>query len=126
MIRLLILALLCVSGGARAQDAAAGETVFAACRLCHQLGENPKRVMGPALNGLIGRRAGTDMGFNYSPANKDSEIIWTEAALAAFLRDPRGTLPGNKMMYPGLKDDQKIADLIAFLKQYDAAGGKVP
>ena len=117
---------LSLAAGAQAQDAGNGERVFAACKLCHQLGVDAKSVAGPELNGIIGRRAGTVAGFAYSAANKSADITWTGETLAAFLRDPKGVLPGNKMLYAGLKDDQKIADLIAFLRQYDANGRKAP
>ena len=115
-----------LAAGAQAQDAGNGERVFAACKLCHQLGVDAKSAAGPELNGILGRRAGAVAGFAYSAANKSADIVWTGETLSAFLRDPKGVLPGNKMLYAGLKDDQKIADLIAFLRQYDASGRKAP
>ncbi|OSI42104.1 c-type cytochrome, partial [Bradyrhizobium canariense] len=71
---LLFITLLVVacSGEVRAQDAVAGEKVFAVCKACHQIGENAKNVVGPTLNGLIGRKAGSVPGYSYSVANKDS------------------------------------------------------
>lgn len=109
---------------AQAQDAAAGEKVFAPCKACHQIGENAKNVVGPAMNGIIGRKAGTVEGYSYSPANKNSGLTWDEATFAEYIRDPKAKVPGTKMLYPGLKDEQKIKDLIAFLKQFDASGKK--
>lgn len=109
---------------AQAQDASAGEKVFAPCKACHQIGENAKNVVGPAMNGIIGRKAGTVEGYSYSPANKNSGLTWDEATFAEYIRDPKAKVPGTKMIYPGLKDDQKIKDLIAFLKQFDASGKK--
>lgn len=107
---------------ARAQDAAAGAKVFNQCRACHQVGETAKNLIGPKLNGLFGRKAGSVEGFNYSQANKDSGITWDEATFTTYIKDPKARIPGTKMVYAGLKSDQQIADLIAFLKQYDADG----
>jgi cytochrome c len=109
---------------AGAQDAAAGEKIFAQCRACHQIGENAKNTVGPVLNGLFGRKAGTIEGYSYSQANKSSGITWDAATFAEYIKDPRAKIPGTKMIYPGLKDEKRIQDLIAFLKQYDAAGQK--
>lgn len=111
-------------GNARAQDAAAGEKVFAQCRACHQVGPNAKNAVGPQLNGIFGRKAGTVEGYNYSAANKNSGIVWDEAVFTDYIKNPRAKIPGTKMVYAGLKDEQRIKDLIAFLKQYDASGKK--
>ncbi|HZH51113.1 MAG TPA: cytochrome c family protein [Microvirga sp.] len=111
-------------GSAEAQDAAAGEKAFAQCRACHQVGPNAKNAVGPVLNGLFGRQAGTVEGYNYSPANKNSGITWDEATFRDYIKDPRGKIPGTKMIYAGLKDEQRINDLIAYLKQFDAQGQK--
>ncbi len=107
---------------AQAQDAAAGERVFAQCRTCHQIGENARNGVGPHLNGLFGRKAGTVPGYNYSEANKNSGIIWDETNFAAYIKDPKAFMPGNKMAYAGLKDDRRIADLIAYLKTFGPDG----
>jgi cytochrome c len=109
---------------AQAQDAAAGEKVFAQCRACHQVGENAKNAVGPVLNGLFGRPAGTVEGYNYSPANKNSGITWDEAVFREYIKNPRAKIPGTKMVYAGLKDEQRINDLVAYLKQFNAQGQK--
>src|ERR671920_1564354 len=93
-------------GAALAQDAAAGEKTFAQCRACHQVGPTAKNAVGPVLNGVIGRKAGTVEGYNYSPANKNSGITWDEATFSEYIKDPKGKIPGTKMVYAGLKDDQ--------------------
>jgi cytochrome c len=108
-----------------AQDAAAGQAVFGQCRVCHQVGETAKNAVGPVLNGLFGRKSGTIPGFNYSDANKNSGITWDEAVFREYIRDPRAKIPGTKMVYAGLKDEQKVTDLIAFLKQYGPDGKKM-
>ena len=112
------------TGGSHAQDAAAGEKVFLQCRACHQVGETAKNVVGPVLNGLFGRKAGTVEGYSYSAANKNSGITWTEETFTDYIKNPRGKIPGTKMIYAGLKDAKRITDLIAYLKQFDASGKK--
>ena len=112
-------------GSAQAQDAAAGEKVFTQCRACHQVGESAKNAVGPVLNGLIGRHSGSVEGYNYSPANKNSGITWDEATFREYIQNPRAKIPGTKMVYAGLKDEQRINDLVAYLKQFDASGKKV-
>ena len=109
---------------ALAQDAAAGDKVFAVCRACHQIGETAKIAVGPVLNGVIGRKAGTYPGYSYSEANKNSGITWDEATFTTYIKNPRGTIPGTKMIFIGITDEKKIKDLIAFLEQYDADGKK--
>jgi cytochrome c len=112
------------AGEARAQDAAAGEKVFAVCKACHQVGETAKNNVGPVLNGIIGRKSGSVEGYNYSAANKNSGINWDEATFREYIKDPKAKIPGTKMVYSGLKDEQKTSDLVAFLKQFDASGKK--
>ncbi len=116
-----VVSLLC-SVAAQAQDVEAGKTVFNQCRACHQVGETAKNGVGPVLNGLFGRKAGSIEGYNYSEANKTSGMLWDEAGFTTYIKDPKGTMPGNKMAYVGLKDDKKIADLIAYLKSFGADG----
>jgi cytochrome c len=109
---------------AQAQNAAEGEKVFAQCRACHQVGPTAKNGVGPVLNGLFGRKAGTIEGYSYSPANKNSGITWDEATFREYIKDPKAKIPGTKMIYAGLKDEKRIEDLIAYLKQFDEKGQK--
>lgn len=109
---------------ASAQDAAAGEKVFAQCKACHQVGETAKNAVGPLLNGLFGRKSGTIEGFNYSPANKNSGITWDEATFREYIKDPKAKIPGTKMIFTGLKNPQQVEDIIAYLKQFDSSGKK--
>jgi len=111
-------------GAALAQDAAAGEKTFAQCRACHQIGPTAKNAVGPELNGLFGRKAGSVEGYNYSEANKKSGITWDEATFSEYIKDPKAKVPGTKMIFPGIKDEKRIKDLIAYLKQFDAKGNK--
>lgn len=110
----------------RAQDAAAGEKAYTQCRSCHQVGETAKNTVGPILNGFIGQKAGTREGYSYSSAMKDSGLTWDEATFSSYIQNPRAKVPGTKMIYAGLKDEKRVADLLAFLKQFDAAGKKQP
>ena len=126
MLRLVLIcaAAAMLAPSARAQDAAAGEKVFAQCRACHQVGPTARNLVGPKLNGLFGRKAGTVDGYNYTDANKNSGITWNEAVFAEYIKNPREKIPGTKMVYAGLKDEQRIKDLTAYLKQFDPEGKK--
>jgi cytochrome c len=118
-------ALCCVvSGPVLAQDVAAGEKQFVVCRACHQIGPNAKNAVGPALNGVVGRKAGTYQGYNYSAANKNSDLTWDEDTLRKYLANPQGVVKGTKMIFPGIKDPAKVNDVIAYLKQFKADGSK--
>jgi cytochrome c len=111
-------------GAASAQDAAAGEKVFLKCKVCHQIGEGAKNAIGPVLNGIVGRRAGTYPDYTYSDANKNSGITWDEATLKEYLKNPRAKIPGTKMIFPGLPKEEDIDNVIAYLKQFGADGKK--
>jgi cytochrome c len=110
---------------AAAQDAEHGKVVFNKCRACHQVGEGAKNLVGPELNGLIGRKAGTVAGFNYSDANKKSGIVWDENTFREYIKDPRAKIPGTKMVFAGLKDPKEIEDVLAYLKQFGPDGKTV-
>ena len=112
--------------GALAQDIAAGERSWNKCRACHQVGEAAKNGVGPQLNGLIGRHSGAVEGYNYSAANKNSGITWDEAVFGDYIKDPKAKIPGTKMVFAGIKNEQEIKDLTAFLKQFALDGKKAP
>lgn len=117
-------ALLALAAPADAQDLAEGQKSFNKCRACHTVGENAKNGVGPILNGLFGRKAGTVDGFKYSDANKNSGVVWDENNFATYIKDPKAFMPGNRMAFIGIKNDTEIANLTAFLKQYDKDGKK--
>lgn len=116
------LALVAVSGLASpafaqaAGDAAAGEKVFNQCKACHTIEAGKNRV-GPSLHGVVGRQAGSVEGFTYSPAMKSAGLTWTPENLDKYLADPKGTVPGNKMAFAGLKKPEDRANVIAYLSQ---------
>lgn len=112
-----VLALGLFSAGAQADgDKEAGKKAFAKCRACHQLAEG-KNGVGPSLHGLFGRKSGTVDKFKYSDAMKEKAVTWNEETLAAYLKDPKGYIPGNKMVFPGIKKESELKDVIAYLKE---------
>jgi len=103
-------------------DPAAGKRVFNQCMACHSVAKG-KNGLGPGLFGVVGRKAGTAEGFNnYSPAMKKADVTWTEENLSKYLADPKGFVPGNRMIFVGLKKDEDRANVIAFLKQAGEGG----
>ena len=105
-----------------AQDgnAEAGEDVFKKCRACHDVGPDAKNKVGPMLNGLIGRKSGTIEGFAYSDANKNAAVTWDDATFLKYIEAPRTFMPGNKMAFAGLKDEQDRKDVLAYIKKAGA------
>ena len=118
------LALAATIGSANAQDLAAGEQSFRKCSPCHSVGEDAKNKVGPVLNGLDGRKSGTIEGYNYTEANKNSGITWDDAQFREYIQDPRAKIKGTKMVFAGIKSENEITSLWAYLKQFDASGKK--
>ena len=110
------------AGAASAQDVTAGENSFKKCAICHSIGEGATNKIGPELNGLDGRKAGSVDGFDYSDANRNSGITWNKASFKEYIKDPKAKIPGTKMIFAGIKNDKEIDDLWAYLKQFDAEG----
>ena len=98
-----------------AGNAANGAKVFKECTICHSAEKGMNRV-GPTLHGVVGRKAGIVPGFEYSAANLRSRATWDEAYLYRYLEAPPTFMPGTKMTFPGLKNPQDRADVVAFLK----------
>jgi len=115
---------LTAAGHASAQDLAAGENSFKKCLPCHSVGADAKNKVGPVLNGLEGRKSGTVDGYNYTDANKNSGITWGEDVFREYIKDPRAKIPGTKMVFAGIKNDNEVSSLWAYLKQFDAKGAK--
>lgn len=112
------------AGAAFAQDGdpEAGEKLFRQCQACHMVGENAKPRVGPPLNDIIGRQAGTYEGFRYSPAMTEAGengLVWNAETISAYLEKPREYIPGNRMAYPGVREAEDRQNVIAYLKQFD-------
>ena len=126
MVRTLITAaavlLAASTGTGLAQDVEKGQNAFKKCLPCHNIGPGAKNKIGPELNALDGRKAGTAADFSYSDANKNSGLVWNEATFKEYIKDPRAKIPGTKMIFAGIKNEQEINDLWAYLKQFDADG----
>ncbi|QDZ02649.1 c-type cytochrome [Nitratireductor mangrovi] len=108
---------------AAAQDVDAGEKLFAKCKACHTVGDGAKHRVGPHLNELFGRTAGTAEGYRYSPAmTKAGEegLVWQDETFAQYMTSPRAFVKGTKMAFPGMKKPEEIADLAAYLKTFSA------
>jgi cytochrome c2 len=97
-------------------DAQRGAQVFAQCKVCHSL-EAGKNMVGPSLHGLLGRKAGSVPGYAYSPAMKNANVTWNDDTLSRYLADPKAFIPGDKMVFTGIKDPSKLGDLLAYLNQ---------
>ena len=104
-------------------DATAGEKTFKQCGLCHSVMPAENRI-GPTLYGVIGRKAGAVSNYNYSTANKNSGITWSDQSVFDYLENPRAKMPGTKMAYAGLRKPQDRANVIAFLKKASAVKPK--
>ncbi|MCV9961649.1 cytochrome c family protein [Pararhizobium sp. BT-229] len=117
----LSLIVLCPIGAlAQEGDAEAGATVFKKCAICHVV-DSDKNKVGPSLKGLFGRKAGTHPDFNFSSGMKEAGeggLVWDEASLRDYLHNPKAKVKGTKMAFAGVKKDDEISNLIAYLKQY--------
>jgi cytochrome c len=123
--RLLVAAALIAlsAGSGLAQDAEKGAAVFKKyCGPCHKIGPDAKNLVGPELDGLDGRHSGGVTSYSYSDGNKNSGIVWGEATFKEYIKDPKAKVPGTKMIFAGLKNQQEIDDLWAYIKQFDDAG----
>jgi cytochrome c len=117
----LIAAVLSAAGmlPAAAQDAEAGQRVFNQCRACHSINAGGRNGVGPNLHGIIDRKAGGAEGFRYSASlheKAEGGLVWDEPTLRAYIANPRAVVPGGSMSYPGLRNEQQLDDLIAYLK----------
>lgn len=112
---------LALSGGAALADGDPedGKKVFNKCRACHVV-DKPQNRVGPHLVGLFGRQAGSVEDFKYSDAMKESGVTWNEETIAEYVADPRSYIKGNRMAFAGLRDEEDIEDLIAYLQEATA------
>jgi len=105
-------------------DAEKGQRVFNRCKACHNLTDANRTRLGPNLNGLFGREAGKEDGYRYSRALAEAGFIWTEEKLEQWLAKPNAFLPGNKMAFAGIREDQDRKDLIAYLRRATVASNE--
>ena len=119
---LVVIAAAAHASGALAQDVDAGKASFNKCMACHAIGEGATHKVGPQLNGLDGRKAGTAEGYSYSEANKKSGLTWNKEQFLDYIKDPKAKIPGTKMAFAGIKNEKEVNDLWAFLAQYDKDG----
>jgi cytochrome c len=114
-----------LAGSAFAQgDAAAGANVFKKCASCHAVGEGAKNKVGPELNELFGRVAGTAPDFKYSQAMTDAGaggLVWSSETLHQFLTKPKDFVKGTKMSFPGLKEQADLDNIVAYLQTFSTA-----
>lgn len=105
-------------------DPEAGERVFRRCAACHAVGEDAQSRVGPELNQIFGRVPASVEGFAYSSAMQEfgENNVWDAETLHAFLQAPRDVVTGTKMAFPGLRKEQEVVDLLAYLAQYDDEG----
>lgn len=113
----MVLAIKDKAGATLSGDPDKGEAVFRQCQTCHVVTAGVNKV-GPSLHNIIGRPAGQVAGFRYSEANKNSGITWTEQEIYTYLENPKARIPGTIMAFVGIKDSQKRADLVAYLKTH--------
>lgn len=109
-------AALALAPAALAGDAAKGQKVFNKCKACHEVATDKNKV-GPHLKGLFGRTSGTVEGFNYSDEMKAKAIVWSAETLKPYLADPKAVVPGGKMSFAGLKKEDELEDVIAYLME---------
>ena len=107
--------LMIAAGRGLAADVDAGKTAFKKCALCHTTEAGKNNKIGPSLFGVVGRKAASLENFNYSDGLKKFDHTWDEGTLDAYLADPRGTVPGTKMIFPGIKDKTERDDVIGYL-----------
>ena len=119
---LVVVTALTAASGALAQDAAAGKTSFNKCLACHAIGEGAKNKVGPELNGLDGRHSGTAPGYNYTDANKNSGITWNKDQFLEYIKDPKAKIPGTKMVFAGIKNENEANNLWAYVSSFDKDG----
>ncbi len=108
-----------------AGDPAKGATSFNVCKACHRIGPEARNSVGPELNGVVGRKAASLADYSYSSALKASGLTWDEGTLTQWLHSPRALVSGTRMTFAGFRKDEDIANVIAYLKTFDAQGKTV-
>jgi cytochrome c len=112
------------SSALAAGDPAAGAKVFMKCRACHQIGPGAKNGVGPDMNGLDGRKAGTQAGYSYSDAMKNAGFTWDQKNFEEYITSPKAKVPGNKMPFAGLPNATDRENVWAYISEFKADGSK--
>jgi len=113
-----VLAAAATQAAAQSGDAAQGERLFnQQCKICHTVEKDGRNGVGPNLHGVFGRKAGTAQGFSPSEAMTKSGIVWDDKTLAEYLKDPKTRVPGGRMVFAGLKQQEQLDAVIAYLKK---------
>jgi cytochrome c len=102
---------------AQTGNATRGERVFAQCKACHTVDKGGRNGIGPNLFGVFGSKAGVTVGFAFSNEMKASGIVWDDKTMAEYLKDPKGRIPGTKMVFAGVRRPEQLDDLMAYLKK---------
>jgi cytochrome c len=105
------------TAAAQTGDAAKGERVFSQCKACHTVDKGGRNGIGPNLFGVFGSKAGATAGFAFSNEMKASGIVWDDKTMAEYLKDPKGRIPGTKMVFAGVRRPEQLDDLMAYLKK---------
>ncbi len=114
-----------VSGAHAEGDAADGKKVFRKCMACHAVGEKAKNKVGPVLNGVIGRKVASNDSYKYSTAMIEygaGDKVWTEEMFMAYIMDPKGVVKGTKMAFAGLKKEEDVTNVLAYLESFNPDG----
>lgn len=101
-----------------------GRRLFARCAGCHDVGPGARNGFGPQLNAVVGRKAGSVAGYAYSPALRNSRLVWNEQNLVAFIRDSEKVVPGNKMRFLSFLSEKQVTDIVAYLRVHGVAGDR--
>lgn len=135
LMKLVVLAAFCAAGTAARSadligDADRGAEIWKKnCASCHQIGQGARNRIGPQLNGIFGRRAGSIDGFNYSKSMERAHgdgLTWTLDTLDPYIENPKALLSGTRMNFRGMEDPQDRADLLALLRNYSASPADIP
>ena len=122
MLRIVAALIACSASAAPAENIAAGATSFKKCFPCHSVGEGARKKFGPQLNGLDGRDSGAAGGYTYSAGHKNSGIVWNETHFSEYINDPKAKIPGSKRGFLGIKNENEVKHLWAYLSQFNPDG----
>jgi cytochrome c len=112
------------TGASLGQDIREGESSFSKCLPCHSVGDGAANKDGPQLNGLNGRKIGTASGYRYSKGYQEAGIVFNESVFSKYIRNPDEMIPGARMPFMGITNENAISNLWAYLSQFNTDGAK--